>query len=237
MNRRRGFTLIELLVVIAIIAVLVGLLLPAVQKVREAANRIQCQSNLKQLGHALHLYHDAEHRFPVGSEHAHPTHWAGPRLGYMIRLYPYFEQEALYNRFDPKIYKASADEYGVGIPWCGSANSVGPNAPTRAVVKNLLCPSDGLGGETCTYRDPDKGRELGTWNRSNYAAFFGDRNYGAFFPGQVPQNERGPQNKRAIFGPNFGANIGQIVDGTSNTMAFGECMRRSKTSRRDGHSC
>src|SRR5262249_1116119 len=90
---RRGFTLIELLVVIAIIAVLVGMLLPAVQKVRAAAARSQCQNNLKQLGVALHSYMSAnDGKFPVAG-----TFGNGP--GWPIFLLPYIEAENFYNRF------------------------------------------------------------------------------------------------------------------------------------------
>src|SRR5205807_2544427 len=100
MRRRSGFTLIELLVVIAIISTLIGLLLPAVQKAREAASRIKCANNLKQLGLALHSFHDSHGHLPATIRP--PTSNVGPtpRQGWILFALPYFEQDNLYRQYD-----------------------------------------------------------------------------------------------------------------------------------------
>jgi prepilin-type N-terminal cleavage/methylation domain-containing protein len=108
--KRRGFTLVELLVVIAIIGVLVALLLPAVQAAREAARRTQCANHLKQMGLALHMYHDTYKWFPTGAywhgtgspakQTAPNKTWTLDRGSIFVRLLPYVEQQALYNLFD-----------------------------------------------------------------------------------------------------------------------------------------
>jgi prepilin-type N-terminal cleavage/methylation domain-containing protein len=138
-TQRRGFTLIELLVVIAIIAILIGLLLPAVQKVREAANRIKCSNNLKQLGLAAHSYHDANDHFPPGIGYYPPA--SGAFGNYLFHLLPYVEQDSLYKSalgsvpFPPPdgpttvYYPGNNNVYSqrVAVFLCPSDPSVGPN--------------------------------------------------------------------------------------------------------------
>lgn len=123
---RRAFTLIELLVVIAIIAVLIGLLLPAVQKVREAASRVKCQNQLKQIALAAHSYHDVSEQFPVGV--AFPDRY-GRNTSLFVELLPYLEQGSLHARWD---FANPANNHG------------GPTSLAATPLPMLVCPSAGL---------------------------------------------------------------------------------------------
>jgi len=203
-RRLRGFTLIELLVVIAIIAILIALLLPAVQQAREAARRTQCKNNLKQLGLALHNYHDVYGKFCF---HKGGTGWTGTntgnwgRLSGYIGLLPYIEQANLYNQISSQ---QTID--GVTYPEFGPEPWVTAYTPWRAQVSAFLCPSDS---------GPTSGSGRSSIGKVNYGFCNGD----SIVPSQNNRQTRGMFAHSTTYG------VRDCTDGTSNTIMMGELVR------------
>ncbi len=153
---KKGFTLIELLVVIAIIAILIALLLPAVQQAREAARRSACKNNLKQLGLALHNYHDMYNGFPPGAIRRYQTgvnSWSTSQLTWMARILPLTDQASLYNRVDwlrePGAGGANASVRNVAIPIyrCPSDPGTKPN-PNYEPTNYVVCIGNSQSGDS-----------------------------------------------------------------------------------------
>ena len=196
--KRRGFTLIELLVVIAIIAVLIALLLPAVQAAREAARRSQCVNNLKQMGLALHNYHQAIGSFPMGCSFTPGGgngnswgQWSGQAL-----LLPYLEQQSVYN----------AANFNIGVDG-GASNYVINSTVTQTVITSFLCPSDGNAGRV-------------SGNLNSYALSQGPTLIGSV---NSPYNGN-PYDTSGLFTHQKAYTFANVTDGTSNTIAASELL-------------
>jgi len=201
-TRTRGFTLIELLVVIAIIAILIALLLPAVQQAREAARRTQCRNNLKQIGLAMHNYHDVHLIFPFGYQTANylgnTDSTRDSFIGWGTMILPYLDQAPLYNFID------SNGGFDGGEP-AGSTRwyqitALNTNGQGGKVILNaFICPSDRSGGLNS--------RLSGSMGKSNYKGCC-EADDSVFFTNATETRIR------------------SITDGTSNTLMVGEASTR-----------
>ena len=209
---RKGFTLIELLVVIAIIAILIALLLPAVQQAREAARRTQCKNNVKQLGLALHNYHDNFLVFPPGVVSSLTAGATYQGWGWNCLILPYMDQAPLYNT----------------INFSGSLQATAvANGPATQVIGALRCPSD-VGSNVLAYFDivPTVGGTAAVSQnlvaRSNYPGVVGYSGTQAAPVGLNGTTLPTAQAYRGIFGLNSRIGIRDMTDGTSNAIVVGE---------------
>ncbi|MBN9121306.1 MAG: DUF1559 domain-containing protein [Planctomycetes bacterium] len=211
MRTRRGFTLIELLVVIAIIAILIGLLLPAVQKVREAAARMKCTNNLKQIGLALHNYHDQVGYLPAGEPQGYfSSNWYadvgtkdGDRSCWIGPILPFIEQTALYTQYQN---------------WLVTLPGLTDTAPFAAtVISTLVCPSD---------PGAPKVSALGQGAHSSYVVCHGS---GYATPTTSP---RGFNLDGMLYGQSK-TRLTDATDGTSNTLLASELLQSQDTGQHD----
>jgi prepilin-type N-terminal cleavage/methylation domain-containing protein/prepilin-type processing-associated H-X9-DG protein len=205
-----GFTLIELLVVIAIIAVLIALLLPAVQAAREAARRAQCTNNLKQIGLALHNYHQGVGSFPLGASEyqangrinnnaTRNNNFQWDNWSCHVMILPYMEQAAMYNSCNFMV----GNNEGINF-WINST-------VTLSRIQGFLCPSDGNAGQGSP--------NAGNVNTSNDNSYVGSQGTTTMTP-QV----NSATGSTGLFWYYVSYNISGFTDGTSNTVAFSEAL-------------
>ncbi|MFO0957631.1 MAG: DUF1559 domain-containing protein [Isosphaeraceae bacterium] len=216
MTRRSGFTLIELLVVIAIIGVLIALLLPAVQQAREAARRIRCTNNLRQIGLAMVVYHDSQGVLPPGKKGCCWGTW-------LVSVLPHLEQSALFDSWNSQGSNAPGvpDGFDQDLRYFGVAN----RTVTSTWVDVYLCPSDGRNAPISAGMH---GRTFACTSQ-NYAANFGNTtarqlDYQGVAFGGAPFGDMGSPLADHSGTPRRPSRLADLIDGTSNTLLASEAV-------------
>ncbi len=231
---RNGFTLVELLVVIAIIGVLVGLLLPAVQAAREAARRMSCSNNMKQIGLALHNYHSAFQKFPysAGGAGSITSGSAIPGMNNVrnhrgwLGLLPYIEQQTLYDQADLSMatggYVRDSGQSSIGGPRPGEPGNVNDVVVSTA-VEAFLCPSDSNPTNYATTNSDAYSISNGTTTlKGAYTNYeFSIRRTSS----SAAKWTEDSMTTRRMFGFDDWSRIRDLTDGTSNTVAICETLR------------
>jgi prepilin-type N-terminal cleavage/methylation domain-containing protein len=223
-RRRKGFTLIELLVVIAIIAILIALLLPAVQQAREAARRSTCKNNQKQIGIAMHNYHETHGIFPPGAiaPGCNCDAITGGQIlnhtAYQMIL-PFLEQSALYNSYNFSL-PSGKSKYTGGAGCTGATPATDQLSVVTSPVAVFLCPSD---------PGPRKGDEDYAFSQGKGAqrtsyGLVSDRND----PSWTKTLASTTESTKGMWGPNGAARMRDLIDGTSNVMCMIETPLRKK---------
>ena len=233
--RTAGFTLIELLVVIAIIAILIALLLPAVQQAREAARRTQCKNNFKQLGLALHNYHDTHGVFPyavANQGYDAPGQVVTNHKGF-IGLLPYFDQGPLFNQFNLNWATGTHNNSG-GILVGGTDPAVNTNLNlSKTILPMLLCPSDN-GSQYEPINGPTYGCGVANSARSSYQFSVLSVGWNSFPAGNWDGEAL---TTRRLFGCNSRARMRDVKDGTSNSIAMTETTLEVDDGRTGNWAC
>ena len=215
-HARSAFTLVELLAVIAIIGVLIGLLLPAVQSARESARMSQCSSNLKQIGIALHNFHDARGFFPPAQvSDPSVTCCTGPGWGWGTFILPYVEQSDIYVKFTPNfIYPAPSDTNTLAA--VGASSTLAPLVKTGMPI--YLCPSDPQGPLTSDRTESKDERKILRGSSVRFAR----SNYILSMSGSSVNNDVRTRLFEGIAFSNSRVKFKDVTDGTGSTLAAGE---------------